>query len=150
MNGFGSDARASRADSSRTRCWPQADAGLLLAELLRIDFEQAPQPDRALRSQLGQRRKEANNMRSRIDNCENTIALAAQLRDLLERDGPLPVNRALEIALDIADGQRACNRDHAHKGDASDAGGVAAGALPHRLGDCGAMTAQFGQRLTAR
>ena len=47
------------------------------------------------RSQLGQRRKEANNMRSRIDGCENTIALASQLRDVTVQD----IGRVLELQL---------------------------------------------------
>jgi tetratricopeptide (TPR) repeat protein len=51
------EARVAAADEEgRERVFRlQAEAGLLLAELLRIDFEQAPQSDRALRSQLGQR-----------------------------------------------------------------------------------------------
>jgi peptidyl-prolyl cis-trans isomerase SurA len=47
------------------------------------------------RSRIGARRREANNMRSRIDGCENTIALASQLRDVSVRE----LGRVLELQL---------------------------------------------------
>lgn len=47
------------------------------------------------RNRLGTRRKEANNMRGRVSGCDNTIALAAQLRDVTVRD----LGRVLELEL---------------------------------------------------
>jgi len=47
------------------------------------------------RGRIGARRKEANNMRSRVDGCENTISLASQLRDVAVRD----LGRVLELQL---------------------------------------------------
>jgi len=46
-------------------------------------------------AELSLRRKEANNMRGRIDSCDNTIALATQLRDVTVRD----LGRVLELQL---------------------------------------------------
>lgn len=52
-------------------------------------------PDSKRRSQLKKRRTEANNMRSRINGCDGTKALAAQLRDVSVRD----LGRVLELQL---------------------------------------------------
>lgn len=47
------------------------------------------------RNRIGSRRKEANNMRGHVNGCENTIALASQLRDVTVRD----LGRVLELQL---------------------------------------------------
>lgn len=47
------------------------------------------------RGQISARRTEANNMRGRINGCENTIALASQLRDVTVQD----MGRKLELEL---------------------------------------------------
>ncbi|WP_246272967.1 peptidylprolyl isomerase [Oricola thermophila] len=47
------------------------------------------------RARLPARRKEANAMRGRVDGCQNTISLAAQLRDVTVRD----LGRVLELQL---------------------------------------------------
>ncbi|GAB4349805.1 MAG: peptidylprolyl isomerase [Oricola sp.] len=47
------------------------------------------------RNRLASRRQEANNMRGHINGCDNTIALASQLRDVTVRD----LGRVLELQL---------------------------------------------------
>jgi len=47
------------------------------------------------RGRIGVRRQEANNMRGHVNSCDNTIALASQLRDVTVRD----LGRVLELQL---------------------------------------------------